>query len=185
DDDVVTGFHEASNVPYWVNCGIYVLSAEALERFPEKGDHESSTFPELAEEGKLRAFRHTGLWLTVNTPKELRRADEHVSANPAWRRRGRRAGKLESGVARVKSRYAVEPRRVEKPWGWELVWAEADAYVGKLLFVRAGQALSLQYNAVKAESWCVREGRATLERGEVGVELETIEIEAGDAFRYR
>jgi len=71
-------------VPYWVNCGIYVLSAAALERFPEKGDHESSTFPELAEEGKLRAFRHTGLWLTVNTPKELRRADEHVSANPEW-----------------------------------------------------------------------------------------------------
>ena len=84
DDDVVTGFHEASHVPYWVNCGVYVLSAEALERFPEKGDHESSTFPELAEEGKLRAFRHTGLWLTVNTPKELRRADEHVSANPEW-----------------------------------------------------------------------------------------------------
>ena len=84
DDDVVTGFHEASNLPYWVNCGIYVLSAEALERFPEKGDHESSTFPELAEEGKLRAFRHTGLWLTVNTPKEHRRADEHVSANPEW-----------------------------------------------------------------------------------------------------
>ena len=84
DDDVVTGFHEVSRVPYWVNCGIYVLSEAALERFPEKGDHESSTFPELAEEGKLRAFRHTGLWLTVNTPKELRRADEHVSANPEW-----------------------------------------------------------------------------------------------------
>ena len=48
----------------------------------------------------------------------------------------------------MKSRYAVEPRRVEKPWGWELVWAEADAYVGKLLFVRAGQALSLQYHEV-------------------------------------
>ena len=84
DDDVVTGFHEASNVPYWVNCGIYVLSAEALERFPEKGDHESSTFPELAEEGKLRAFRHTGLWLTVNTPKELRTASEHVGSHPEW-----------------------------------------------------------------------------------------------------
>jgi NDP-sugar pyrophosphorylase family protein len=84
DDDVVTGFHEASNVPYWVNCGIYVLSAEALERFPEKGDHESSTFPELAEEGKLRAFRHTGLWLTVNTPKELRRADDFVGEHPEW-----------------------------------------------------------------------------------------------------
>jgi NDP-sugar pyrophosphorylase family protein len=84
EDDVVTGFHEVSRVPYWVNCGIYALSPEALERFPEKGDHESSTFPELADEGKLRAFRHTGLWLTVNTPKELRRADEYVGANPGW-----------------------------------------------------------------------------------------------------
>jgi NDP-sugar pyrophosphorylase family protein len=84
DDDVVTGFREVSQVPYWVNCGIYVLSAEVLERFPEKGDHETTTFPELAAEGTLRAYRHTGLWLTVNTPKELRRADEYVAANPRW-----------------------------------------------------------------------------------------------------
>jgi len=84
DDDVVTGFHEVSRVPYWVNCGIYVLSEEALGRFPEKGDHESTAFPELAGEGKLHAFRHTGLWLTVNTPKELRRADEYVSAHREW-----------------------------------------------------------------------------------------------------
>ena len=85
----------------------------------------------------------------------------------------------------MKSRYAVEPRHVDKPWGWELVWAETDDYVGKLLFVRAGQALSLQYHEVKDESWLVREGRATLELGEVGSELETTEITAGDAFRYR
>jgi NDP-sugar pyrophosphorylase family protein len=84
DDDVVTGFHEVSRVPYWVNCGIYVLSEEALARFPEKGDHETSAFPELAAEGRLRAFRHRGLWLTVNTPKELRRADEHLAAHPEW-----------------------------------------------------------------------------------------------------
>lgn len=84
EDDVVTGFHEVSRVPYWVNCGIYVLSDEALARFPEKGDHETTAFPELAAEGKLRAFRHTGLWLTVNTPKELRRADEYVSKHPDW-----------------------------------------------------------------------------------------------------
>ena len=84
DDDVITGFHEVSHVPYWVNCGIYVLSDEALERFPAKGDHETTAFPELAAEERLRAFRHTGLWLTVNTPKELRRADEYVTANPEW-----------------------------------------------------------------------------------------------------
>jgi NDP-sugar pyrophosphorylase family protein len=84
DDDVVTGFHEVSRVPYWVNCGIYVLSEDALARFPEKGDHETTAFPELAREGKLRAFRHTGTWLTVNTPKELRRADEYVAEHPEW-----------------------------------------------------------------------------------------------------
>ncbi len=80
----MTGFHEVSRVPYWVNCGIYVLSEEALARFPEKGDHETTTFPELAGEGRLRAFRHTGTWLTVNTPKELRRADEYVAEHPEW-----------------------------------------------------------------------------------------------------
>ena len=84
DGDVVRGFREDAHVPYWVNCGIYVLTDEAIERFPEKGDHESSTFPELAAEGLLRAYRHEGLWLTVNTPKELRAAAEHVEAHPEW-----------------------------------------------------------------------------------------------------
>jgi NDP-sugar pyrophosphorylase family protein len=84
DDDVVTAFHEVARVPYWVNCGIYVLSGQAIERFPERGDHETTIFPELAAEGSLHAFRHTGLWLTVNTLKELRRADEHVTQHPEW-----------------------------------------------------------------------------------------------------
>ena len=83
------------------------------------------------------------------------------------------------------SRYSATPRKIEKPWGWELVWAEAEDYVGKLLFVRAGESLSLQYHEVKDESWLVQEGRATLELGDVGDELETFEIAAGDAFRFR
>jgi NDP-sugar pyrophosphorylase family protein len=84
DDDLVTGFSEGGRVPNWVNCGVYVLGSEALARFPERGDHESSTFPELAGEGRLGAFRHEGLWLTVNTPKDLRRAEEHVALHPEW-----------------------------------------------------------------------------------------------------
>ena len=84
DDDRVHGFREGGQVSFWVNCGDYVLSEEAIERFPEQGDHESSTFPELAAEGRLRAFRHAGLWLTVNTPKELRTASEHVESHPEW-----------------------------------------------------------------------------------------------------
>ncbi len=61
------------------------------------------------------------------------------------------------------SEYAFEPRKVEKPWGWELIWALTDRYCGKLLFVRAGEALSLQYHERKDESWYVQEGRAELE----------------------
>ena len=84
DDDVVHGFREGGHVSFWVNCGNYILSEEAVARFPDQGDHESSTFPELAAEGRLRAYRHTGLWLTVNTPKELRTASEHVESHPEW-----------------------------------------------------------------------------------------------------
>lgn len=84
DDDRVLGFTEGGRVPYWVNCGQYVLAEEAIERLPDRGDHETTTFPELAREGRLWAYRHEGLWLTVNTPKELRTASEHVAAHPDW-----------------------------------------------------------------------------------------------------
>jgi NDP-sugar pyrophosphorylase family protein len=82
DADVVRGFREAPRLPFWVNTGLYVLEDEAIDRLPERGDHEASTFPELAAEGRLRAFRHEGLWLTVNTPKDLRRAQEYVESHP-------------------------------------------------------------------------------------------------------
>jgi mannose-6-phosphate isomerase-like protein (cupin superfamily) len=81
--------------------------------------------------------------------------------------------------------YAVTPRRVDKPWGYELIWADTETYVGKVLVVRAGQALSLQYHEEKDEAWLVQGGRASLELGEVGGELTTYEIVAGDALRYR
>jgi mannose-6-phosphate isomerase-like protein (cupin superfamily) len=83
-------------------------------------------------------------------------------------------------------RWAFEPRRVEKPWGWELIWAEAEAYVGKILFVRAGQSLSLQFHNVKDESWYVQEGKAELELGDVGQAiLNTEVIGPGACFRFR
>ena len=84
EDDVVEGFTEGGRIPYWVNCGIYVFSPDALKRLPDVGDHETTTFPELVREGRLYAYRHEGLWLTVNTPKELRVAAEHVAARPEW-----------------------------------------------------------------------------------------------------
>jgi len=84
DGDQVSGFAEGGTIECWVSCGVYVLGEEALARFPDRGDHETTAFPELAAEGKLGAFRHEGLWLTVNTPKDLRRAEEYLSAHLEW-----------------------------------------------------------------------------------------------------
>jgi NDP-sugar pyrophosphorylase family protein len=90
DDGRVSGFREAPLLDNWVNSGVYALSEETLGRFPERGDHETTTFPELAQEGTLRGFRHGGVWLTVNTPKDLRKAEDFMNEHPDWRpqRRG-------------------------------------------------------------------------------------------------
>jgi NDP-sugar pyrophosphorylase family protein len=80
DSDLVTAFREGPILPHWVSAGVYVLGTAAVARLPERGDHERTTFPELAAEGRLAAFRHDGLWLTVNTPKDLRRAEERLAA---------------------------------------------------------------------------------------------------------
>jgi NDP-sugar pyrophosphorylase family protein len=85
DDGRVSGFREAPMLDNWVNSGVYALSESALGRFPERGDHETTTFPELAQEGTLRAFRHQGVWLTVNTPKDLRKAEDFMEEHPEWR----------------------------------------------------------------------------------------------------
>jgi len=85
DDGSITGFREAPLLSDWVNSGVYALSDEALARLPERGDHEQTTFPELAAEGKLRGHRHHGVWLTVNTPKDLRNAEEFIAAHPDWK----------------------------------------------------------------------------------------------------
>src|SRR6184192_2519839 len=82
-------------------------------------------------------------------------------------------------------RWAFEPRRVEKPWGHELIWAVADDYVGKILFVRAGHSLSLQFHREKDESWYVESGRAELELGEAGqAVLSTEVVTAGACFHF-
>jgi NDP-sugar pyrophosphorylase family protein len=84
EDDLVTGFQEGAELPVWVSCGVYVLGEEGLAALPEVGDHETTTFPDLAGKGRLRAFRHDGLWLTINTPKDLRVAREHLEAHSGW-----------------------------------------------------------------------------------------------------
>ena len=93
---------------------------------------------------------------------------------------------MESPNLETLDAWAFEPRKVEKPWGYELIWADADAYVGKVLFVKAGESLSLQFHRQKDESWLVQQGRAKLELGAAGDPVLKEEIvSAGAAFRYR
>jgi mannose-6-phosphate isomerase len=93
---------------------------------------------------------------------------------------------MDSPNLQTLDRWAAEVRRVEKPWGYELIWALTDAYCGKLLFVRAGHSLSLQFHREKEESWLVQAGRARLELGEVGEgPLHEEVITAGAAFHFR
>ena len=75
-------------------------------------------------------------------------------------------------------------RRVDKPWGWEIIWAHTDRYVGKILHITAGHALSVQYHNVKDETvylltgemkyWVQLEGES---------ELRDQHLKTGDAFR--
>lgn len=76
-------------------------------------------------------------------------------------------------------------RRVEKPWGYELIWAETELYVGKLLHVRAGEALSLQYHEKKDETIYVLSGEVRLLAGSDLDDLEEFTMTQGQRFRTR
>lgn len=72
-------------------------------------------------------------------------------------------------------------RRVTKPWGYEIVWAQTDRYVGKILHINAGEKLSRQYHVKKDETFLVESGEMNLEIGE-GPELRVIRMRVRDAF---
>jgi mannose-6-phosphate isomerase len=82
-------------------------------------------------------------------------------------------------------RWGFDVRKVEKPWGHELIWAVTGVYCGKVLFVKKGHSLSLQFHREKDESWFIHAGRAKLELGEVGAPMLQEEVVAGgSAFHY-
>jgi mannose-6-phosphate isomerase len=98
---------------------------------------------------------------------------------------GRLSASEEDLTARGRTRAPepFRPRRVEKPWGYELIWAQTDVYVGKLLFVRAGEALSLQFHEEKDETLFLLRGRL---RFLVGPGLDALverKLDEGEAIR--
>jgi len=72
-------------------------------------------------------------------------------------------------------------RRVDKPWGHEIIWAETERYVGKLLHINAGHRLSRQYHEVKDETLYVQSGIMVLEIGPADA-VETRKVGPGEAF---
>ena len=75
-------------------------------------------------------------------------------------------------------------RYVEKPWGHEVIWAHTPLYVGKVLHINAGQALSVQYHEQKDETIYLLSGEMIYRVGEIaGGELKEISLKAGESFR--
>ena len=83
------------------------------------------------------------------------------------------------------TRYASDVRRVNKPWGYEVIYAVTEDYCGKVLFVEAGQSLSLQLHNVKDETIFVHEGCARVEIGDSSDSTCVETVGPGRSFRIR
>lgn len=73
--------------------------------------------------------------------------------------------------------------RIGKPWGFELIWAHTDAYVGKILHIEAGHSLSLQFHQVKDETIHLLSGQMRFWAGPTADELELVVLEKGESYR--
>jgi NDP-sugar pyrophosphorylase family protein len=74
----IRGFEEKPRLPYWLNAGVYVLSREFFADLPDKGDHETTLFPRLAECGKLRGYRSEAYWKGIDTVKDLAEVEAYL-----------------------------------------------------------------------------------------------------------
>ena len=74
----IVAFQEKPLLPHWINAGLYVLSPDFFRRLPDRGDHETTTFPELAAEGRLFGYRSRAYWRSIDTFKDLTEAAAEV-----------------------------------------------------------------------------------------------------------
>lgn len=78
EEDRIAGFVQSPRLPYWINGGIYVFEPEVVELLPVKGDHEDTTFPQLAVDKRLAAYKIEGYWRGVDTVKDVKEAGEEL-----------------------------------------------------------------------------------------------------------
>lgn len=79
DDGRIQSFREKPELPYWVNAGVYVLEREFFSMLPDRGDHETTTFPKLAAQGKLFGFKSRAYWHPVDSIKDLHEAERDIA----------------------------------------------------------------------------------------------------------
>ena len=75
----VVAFREKVEMPHWINAGVYILERMIVPELPELGDHETSTFPQLAQSGRISAYESRAFWRSVDSFKDLREAEEGLS----------------------------------------------------------------------------------------------------------
>jgi NDP-sugar pyrophosphorylase family protein len=80
--DKIMGFREKPLLPVWINAGVYVMNRGIEALLPEKGDHEDTTFPQLAEQRRLGGFRSNAFWRSVDSFKDLRETEEELRKLP-------------------------------------------------------------------------------------------------------
>ena len=178
-------FHEIAGPSFYLRTDVHVERAA----YPET---KRRLLVDLAAAAPSRACRRAGRpdraagdrrRLQVLPGRRVVAADpdvRHRTARPHLHRgqlggpARRAAGRRREAGARMTEDVRPASRRVEKPWGHELIWAHTDRYVGKVLVIEAGKRLSLQRHEVKDESIFVTSGRLRLyledEDGTVQVE---------------
>lgn len=79
DADRIAGFVQSPNLPYWINGGVYAFEPDVTGLLPERGDHEDTTFPQLAVDKLLLAYKIAGYWRGVDTVKDVKEAGEEIT----------------------------------------------------------------------------------------------------------
>ncbi|GAA2730336.1 nucleotidyltransferase family protein [Actinocorallia aurantiaca] len=83
EDGRITGFKESPVLPHWINAGVYLFEPGMRDLLPDLGDHETATFPRLAEQGRLGAYEIDGYWKGIDTAKDLKEAHRDMR-NLGW-----------------------------------------------------------------------------------------------------
>lgn len=82
ESGTIEGFTQSPVLPYWINAGVYLMTRGVTGLLPERGDHELTTFPDLAEQGRLFGYRIEGFWRGVDTVKDMEEASAHIPLLP-------------------------------------------------------------------------------------------------------